>query len=357
MFSEPLDEVHGPLYDTYAGRLHAYCWSLLGEDAPGALHETFVTATRNGPPHRDTLVWLYGLARTECVRRGALDRGFETRDADPLRRAAGRLRADHREVLVLSAGGWLEEPEIAQLLGIATDTTRQLIRTAHKRLERAVIDTLLPGPVLPEYDDVLAAFEGGTLDRLFAQRAPIRPPPELRSQVLAACLEQSPLPFPGTTPLVVIDPRVGRPVRRRGRRLAVVGVAAMAAAAAGVFLTLPASDSVGRNNVLVPTAAGSTQDSNTIAAGLPSKILPVSPQQSLASPSSSRSVPLTAHPDRAPKPPPGVLPPPAPIPIPTSIPSVTPSFTPSPSITPTPAPSSVTPSVTPTPSPSATTSP
>src|SRR5687768_10089042 len=104
------------LYDAHADRLFAYCWSLVGDDAPGAVAETFAVAMRH-PPRGDAVLWLYALARDVCLRRGALDRAFGRRqDPDPLLRAAALLRTDHREVLLLTAGEWLDVPDTARML-------------------------------------------------------------------------------------------------------------------------------------------------------------------------------------------------------------------------------------------------
>jgi DNA-directed RNA polymerase specialized sigma24 family protein len=297
-------EPHAPLYDAYAGRLHVYCWSLVGDDAPGALRDAFVTAARQGSPRGDTTLWMYGLARAACVRRGALDHAFtRIRDTDPLRHAAAGLRADHREVLVLSAGGWLEVPDIARLLEVATDTVTQLIQTARKRLERGVLDVLLPGPIQTEHEEVIAAFEKGTLDTLLARRAPNSPPAALRADVLAACMAET-APARVTRsfsaaegPLVVIGPGTSNEfsVRRRPGRAFVgaVGLATVAAAAAGVFATLPAtggtSPTSGGQNLLVPSASGSLQQTSAQA-----DRSTTTPQQTGASPATSSSVPFSS---------------------------------------------------------------
>ncbi|MCW2918430.1 MAG: polymerase, sigma-24 subunit, subfamily [Actinomycetia bacterium] len=310
-------EPHAPLYDAYAGRLHVYCWSLVGDDAPGALRDAFVTAARRGSPRGDTTLWMYGLARAACVRRGALDHAFtRIRDTDPLRQAAAGLRADHREVLVLSAGGWLEVPDIARLLEVATDTVTQLIQTARKRLERGVLDVLLPGPIQTEHEEVIAAFEKGTLDTLLARRAPNSPPAALRADVLAACVAET-APAQVTRsfsaaegPLVVIGPGTSDElsVRRRPGRTFVgaVGLAAAAAAAAGVFATLPASGgsspTSGSQNLLVPSASGSLQQTSARAGRSAT-----TPQQTGASPATSSSAPYTSPGDTAASTKPGTL--------------------------------------------------
>jgi DNA-directed RNA polymerase specialized sigma24 family protein len=244
--------VHGDpetLYDAHAPRLYSYCWSLVGDEAPEALKDTFMAAARLGPPRGDEVLWLYALARSACMRRGALDRVHcDAHDADPLRRAAAGLRADHREVLLLSAGVWLEAPDIARLIGLAPDTVRQLIQAARSRLERAVLDTLLHRPIVARQDELIAAFERGRLPMLLARRVPAEPPAALRADVLAAAeralpATTGPLPVttPGTSPLIVVDPRHARKsdgtARRRVKGAAELGaIAACAAAAAGLIV-------------------------------------------------------------------------------------------------------------------------
>src|SRR5262245_6428506 len=152
--------VHGgapeTLYDAHAPRLYAYCWSLVGDETPEALKNTFTAAVRLGRPRGDEVLWLYALARAACLRRGALERVHsDAYDPDPLRRAAAALRAEQREVLLLSAGVWLKAPDIARLLGLAPDTVRQLIQSARTRLERAVLDTLIHRPTATAgHDDI-----------------------------------------------------------------------------------------------------------------------------------------------------------------------------------------------------------
>jgi DNA-directed RNA polymerase specialized sigma24 family protein len=237
------------LYDAHATRVYAYCWSLVGDNADDALRDTFVAAMQH-PPRGDAVLWLYALARSACLGRGALDRAFAPDAAmvragahpDPLLRAAAGLRADHREVLVLSAGEWLDEPDIATVLGIATDTARQLVQAARTRLERAVLDRLMREPGSPYDSEIIAAFEKGALPRLLARRAPDRPPAPLRERVLESCAAEIERPLStmaAPSPLVVIGPVTTRPTtsrRRRARSLgAVAGLAASAAAAVGMI--------------------------------------------------------------------------------------------------------------------------
>jgi hypothetical protein len=187
------------LYDMYAHRLHAYCRVLLGDAAGDAVAEVFATAERRGLPRDgDTQMWLYGLARTECERRGALNlrlTGSAGRSiADPLARAAAALRTEQREALLLSSGDWLEVPEIARLLGLAPDTVRDLIRTGRAKLERGVLDALLAGPARgamtrAEHEELIGAFEKGTLPALYARRTGAVPPAALRTRVVGTTAE------------------------------------------------------------------------------------------------------------------------------------------------------------------------
>ncbi|NVI86416.1 sigma-70 family RNA polymerase sigma factor, partial [Actinomadura sp. BRA 177] len=184
----------GSLYDAHADRLYAYCWSLVGDQlAAAALGDTFSAAVHQ-PPRGDRVLWLYSLSRTACAERGAftgeLSAGGRTlfADADPLLRVAAGLRSDHREVLLLWAGEWLEPHDIARVLGIAPDTVAQLLGAARTRLERAVLDILMRGTVQPQLD-MIAAFEKGRLPQLLARRAPAHAPGWLRDRVLAACAD------------------------------------------------------------------------------------------------------------------------------------------------------------------------
>nr|WP_157430482.1 hypothetical protein [Actinomadura macra] len=271
----------GSLYDAHAARLYAYCWSLVGDrEAAAAVGDTFAAAVHQ-PPRGDRVLWLYSLARTACAGGDTTDRmsgqlsgGRGTplfSGSDPLLRAAGGLRSDHREVLLLWAGEWLEPHDIARVLGIAPDTLAQLLNAARTRLERAVLDTLMRGA---PHLDLITAFEKGTLPRLLAQRAPSRPPGWLRDQVLAACEEEAVRPLPSVaapSPLVVIGPD-RRTRQNRGGGLskgagAVAGLAASAAAVLGLLATWPSAKG-GSAASLMPTAStGHTEQASTGANG------------------------------------------------------------------------------------------
>ncbi|MDL4771832.1 RNA polymerase sigma factor [Actinomadura xylanilytica] len=270
------------LYDAHAARLYAYCWSLLGDEAAAAAVTDTFTAAVHQPPRGDKVLWLYSLSRSACADRGAFadhsaftDRGAPVyTGADPLLRAAGGLRADQREVLLLWAGEWLETADIAHVLGIAPDTVAQLLHAARIRLERAVLDTLMRGTTEMSLE-LIAAFEKGRLPQLLARRSPALAPTWLREQVLDVCETEATRALPSVavpSPLVVIGPpgaagrtgRAGAGGSRAKRRVlgkgigAVAGIAAAAAAAVGLLVSWPAAKSGGTSS-LVPTAGHTDQ--------------------------------------------------------------------------------------------------
>jgi DNA-directed RNA polymerase specialized sigma24 family protein len=258
------------LYDAHAARLYAYCWSLVGDQAAAAVADAFAGAVQH-PPRGDTVLWMYALARHACVDRGALDRAFGmSGDSDPLLRAASTLRADHREVLFLYAGEWLELNDIARVLGIAPDTVRQLMSVARTRLERAVLDTLMrrPGETGPHHLDVIAAFEKGTLPQLLARRAPARPPEWLRDHVLAAVEGEQAQPMTALVapnPVVVIGSEVASTTSRRRRLKGFGAVSAMAASVAAAIGMIVAWQPVkgGDAASLVPTSGKGNTESTS----------------------------------------------------------------------------------------------
>jgi DNA-directed RNA polymerase specialized sigma24 family protein len=195
-------EAYVALYDSQAVRLHAYCWSLVGDQAAAAVRDVFTAAAhpymagrtterRQAAPGR---LWLYRQARAECLRRGPVT---VTPGRDPLLRAANRLRADQREVLVLAAD--LPPAGIAHVLGVTPDRAVQLYTAARTRLEQAVLKVLLANPATATHEDVIGAFERGALGALLARRAPA-PPPGLRAALIGNVTRHR------ETPLVVISP-------------------------------------------------------------------------------------------------------------------------------------------------------
>ncbi|WP_165964132.1 sigma-70 family RNA polymerase sigma factor, partial [Actinomadura sp. KC216] len=284
----------GSLYDAHADRLYAYCWSLVGDRlASAGVGDTFTAAVHH-PPRGDRVLWLYSLARTACAERGAFT-GTGPRGgpggaplfsgSDPLLRAAAGLRTDHREVLLLWAGEWLEPHDIALVLGIAPDTVAQLLNAARTRLERSVLDTLMRGTSEPRLD-LISAFEKGRLPQLLARRAPSGAPAWLRERVLAACEEEAARPLPSIvtpSPLVAISaekarsaagrPRGGADAPRRGPAGAMskglgaaAGVAASAAAVVGLLATW-SSGKEGGSTSLVPTASNAQTNPASMSSG------------------------------------------------------------------------------------------
>jgi DNA-directed RNA polymerase specialized sigma24 family protein len=286
----------GSLYDAHADRLYVYCWSLVGDQRAAAAVGDAFTAAVHHPPRGDRVLWLYSLARTACAEHGAFTGGpadgrrpplFD--GSDPLLRAAGSLRSDHREVLLLWAGEWLEPHDIALVLGIAPDTVAQLLNAARARLERAVLDILMRGATEPGLDlfPLITAFEKGRLPQLLARRAPSRAPSGLRERVLATCEAETTRPLPSVvapSPLVVIGAEKGRSandVRRRGLSGGVskglgaaAGVAASAAAVIGLLAAWPSGKGGGSSASLVPTASSGQADAAVRTADGPRHPLP-----------------------------------------------------------------------------------
>ncbi len=180
-------EVFGLLYDEHAGRLHAYCRVMVGDEADDAVRDAFIAAARHPgtvPDDEALPVWLYALARTECLRRGSLVRKAPlSPSAEPLLRAVARLRAEHREVLALS--GTLTPLQIARVMGLALDTTELLIRVAQRRLDQAAASVLGERAVRDEA--MLTALGTGKLYKLVG--GPSDPPAGLRTRVLTSCAE------------------------------------------------------------------------------------------------------------------------------------------------------------------------
>ncbi|HEX6468413.1 MAG TPA: hypothetical protein VF069_04905 [Streptosporangiaceae bacterium] len=228
------------LYDMQAKRLHSYCWSLVGDQAAAAVRDVFTAAAhpymtgrppaRRDPARRDPgpdLLWLYRQARAECLRRGPVT---VAPGRDPLLRAAARLRADQREVLVLAAD--LPPAGIARVLGVTSAKVIQAFTDARTRLEQAVLKVLMADPATATHEDVIAAFERGALGALLARRAPA-PPPGLRASVIGTVTRHR------DAPLVVISPATkpaagdgDAPKGRTGGRHARVAAPVIGAAAA-----------------------------------------------------------------------------------------------------------------------------
>jgi hypothetical protein len=268
-------EAFAALYDAQAARLHAYCWSLVGDQAPAAVREVFAAAAYPGgmrgpdmpgrmPEGGLGAVWLYGRARAECLRRGLVT---VISGRDPLLRAAARLRADQREVLVLAAD--LPLAHIARVLCLPPATTGQLVHAARARFEQVVLDALLADPATATHGDIIDAFETATLGRLLVQRAPA-PPRALRDHVVDLAARRM-------GPLVVISPQskpahedeVPKGPRHARATAPVIGIAAasvaviVGAVAAGTAHH-EASSAGGGQRALGPTSTGQQQSPSNL---------------------------------------------------------------------------------------------
>jgi hypothetical protein len=256
------------LYDAQAVRLHAYCWSLVGDRAAAAVHEVFAAAAYPDVMRRDAArdaraglppggIWLFRRARAECLRRGPVT---VISGRDPLLRAAARLRADQREALVLAAD--FAPADVAHVLAMPPARVVQLVTAARSRLERATLNLLLADPATARHEDIIGAFEKGTLGTLLARRAPA-PPSGLREAVMDTfARERAPLVVisPPTKPAPDRDGAKARPAARHARAAApVIGVAAACAAAvvgavaAGATLDFDASPAGGGKGALAPS--------------------------------------------------------------------------------------------------------
>jgi hypothetical protein len=267
------------LYDAHAARLHAYCWSLVGDQAPVAVRDVFAAAAYPGgmrgpdmpgrtPEGGLSAVWFYGRARAECLRRGLVT---VISGRDPLLRAAARLRADQREVLVLAAD--LPLAHIARVLCLPPATTGQLVHAARARFEQAVLDALLADPATATHEDIIGAFETGTLGRLLVRRAPA-PPRALRDHVVGLAARRM-------AQLVVISPQ-SKPAPEdeapKGPRHARVTAPAIGIAAASVAVIVGAvaagtahhetSSAGGGQRALGPTSTGQQQPQPSVGGSL-----------------------------------------------------------------------------------------
>lgn len=177
--------VFGVLYDAHARALYAYCRTMVGDEAGDAVRDAFIAAARHpgtAPDDEVLPVWLFALARAECLRRGALLRKSTAEPgAEPMRRALARLRPEHREVLALSAN--LELVDLARVTGLATDTAEQMVRMARRRLDQAAASVLAARGV--HDDDMVAALGVGRLHKLVGRSD--EPPARLRNLVLFSC--------------------------------------------------------------------------------------------------------------------------------------------------------------------------
>ncbi|TMR10193.1 hypothetical protein ETD86_40640, partial [Nonomuraea turkmeniaca] len=171
------------LYDAYAEDVYRYCWSLLlsADSAQVALRDTLIAAEAHAHALTDPdrlRIWLYALARVECLRRraaappGAAEALAEApalddpADADlqvMAWNAVQGLPVADREILDLSIRHELPDPELAQVLGVPIRQVEQAMEAARDRLRDAITAEILArkGPYdCPRRAAILSGFSG-----------------------------------------------------------------------------------------------------------------------------------------------------------------------------------------------------
>lgn len=168
------------LYDSHAGGIYRYCWSLLlnSDSAQVALRDTLIAAEAHvhslADPDR-LRPWLYALARGECLRRRAATppgpyeppaEAPEPGDAGLRLMAWNAVRglpvAD-REILELSTGHDLSVPELAAVLGVSPRQVETALEGARERLRDAITAEALAGNApydCPRVARILSDFSG-----------------------------------------------------------------------------------------------------------------------------------------------------------------------------------------------------
>jgi DNA-directed RNA polymerase specialized sigma24 family protein len=331
---------YAQLYDRFAQSLYGYCRVMVDDQAADAVGDALVTAARQSgalPDDEALAHLLFGLARAECRRRGPL-RPHRDPAAGLLDRAFAGLRPDQREILRLAGPARMEPPEVARLLGVATDTAESLVLTAAKRLEQAVYPMLAAERVTwtAEYHELVTALGAGTLPRLLDKSDP-RLPDDHRTRVLAALGAPPPV-----RAMVVAAPRHGhRGSARRHRLLEAMGVAACVTIALGAYALWPAATGGGPNRLSLlvhasqahrHTGSGSPASASHGTVTTPDRAVRISPSPSPTTPVPAAPV-ITKARTPAPRPPTSGAPtaPGTPSTVPTTpSPSVSPSATPSP---------------------------
>ena len=148
------------LYDTYAESIYRYCWSMVGtsDAAQVALRDTLIAAEAHvrelADPDR-LEVWLYALARGECVRRN-LTMGIDPMVAGPVLAGADdadlrvmawnatqSLSPKDREVLELTCRHGLTVADLAAVLRVTVKTAGALYELARERLRDVVTAEVL----------------------------------------------------------------------------------------------------------------------------------------------------------------------------------------------------------------------
>ena len=176
-------------YDRYARALHAYCCSVLGDqaDAADAVQDTFIIAAAKLGGLRDPnrlRPWLYAVARNECRRRlrergtsAGLDEAGELPDDGPevgLDAEQAELRAlvwsalsglnpGEREIIELNLRHELEGADLAAALGVPRNQAHALASRARGQFETALGALLVARygqQSCADLADILAGWDG-----------------------------------------------------------------------------------------------------------------------------------------------------------------------------------------------------
>jgi RNA polymerase sigma-70 factor (ECF subfamily) len=166
-----------PLIDRHHVALHRFVARRIGADAEDIVAETFETACRRAATYRpsgpDARPWLFGIAnnllRGQARREAAMYRAYARTGVDPaaasaeesahvddgrarvLARALSKMRAEHREALLLYAVAELSYEEVAAALEVPVGTVKGWLSRARavatRRLAAAgiVAETLETG--------------------------------------------------------------------------------------------------------------------------------------------------------------------------------------------------------------------
>src|SRR5579859_1910608 len=169
------------LLDTYGDQLFSYCWRLLRnrENAQIAVRDALVVAIAQiGYLVCDEWLglWLYSLARAECLRREAVPASDadepvclpQADDADSRLitwKAVTSMPADEVEALELDSR---PDVELRLVLGLSAAEVQDLLDRARRDLERALGTEILvrKSPSCPELSGMLSGWTGATTPAL-----------------------------------------------------------------------------------------------------------------------------------------------------------------------------------------------
>lgn len=141
------------------GRVHAYCYSLLGreEDAEEITSEVFFQVWRSAKKFRGdskATTWIFGIARNLCLNHlrkkklqfmelletDAVYEPEEEPEYNPelVKKAMEKLSPLHREVLYLAYYEELPYSKIAEILGIPENTVKTRVFNAKRKLKEII---------------------------------------------------------------------------------------------------------------------------------------------------------------------------------------------------------------------------